>query len=123
MPSAPQRPMLTGSFGCDLCDGTGFEPFERGSYSFVRHCPRGCKPYRSQDGPRGDARVEEWSAASYGQDFGKVAQRGASEPTVPSEAWPGIEARLKAICRAKVRAKVPEFRYPGIEEDMAAVSK
>jgi len=113
-PPVPQTAgLLTGSFGCDLCEGTGFEPFTRGGYAFVRHCPRGCKPYRPEDGPRGDSRVESWSAKSSPAEFG-----GTHSRPIPFPDAKGIEERLKAICREKTAQGIEGFRYVGIEADM-----
>ena len=61
--SAPAK-LLDWTGECGLCDGSGFEPFERGGYSFVRYCPRGCKvgektrrpDYRSDTDLRAEAK-------------------------------------------------------------------
>lgn len=46
---------------CDLCEGSGFQPFERSGHSWVRFCPRGCRvgmerarDYRTDDERRED---------------------------------------------------------------------
>lgn len=40
---------------CELCEGTGFEPFERSGHMWVQFCPRGCKPHNAKlDGPKHD---------------------------------------------------------------------
>lgn len=57
-------PIVDWTGDCPLCEGTGFEPFERGGYAYVRFCPRGCKvasekprDYRTEDEKRADAKV------------------------------------------------------------------
>lgn len=99
---APQAPKLLDWTGeCGLCQGTGFEPFERGGYGFVRHCPRGCKSHNDKlDGPK------------------PRDNRAPSEPPFPDAK--GIIARLEAICREKTAQGIEGFKYLGIEADMAA---
>jgi len=80
---------LTGSFGCEICGGTGWEIVERSGYPVSQPCPNLCKPNRVT--PSGNG--AEISRVEARKEFG------------------GIEAKLKAICREK------GFRYPGIEED------
>jgi hypothetical protein len=61
---APPR-LMDWSGECPLCENTGFEPFERGGYMYVRYCPRGCKvgehvqkpDYRTDAEKRADAKV------------------------------------------------------------------
>jgi len=104
---------------CPDCDDTGFEPFERGGYSWVRHCPRGCKPHRHTDGPRAP-RVEEWRPGSDSGDgwVDVTAERQRSRAADPV-AVSALE-RVKAICRQRFAAGDKAFSYPGIVEDIAA---
>lgn len=99
--SAPPAQLLDWSGECGLCEGSGFEPFERRGVRWVRHCPRGCKPHRSEDGPK--------------------RERPAAE--VPFPEAKGIIAKLEAICREKTRQGLDGFKYAGIEEHMAAEAK
>ncbi len=34
---------------CPMCEGTGFEPFERSGYKWVRNCSAGCAPLREHE--------------------------------------------------------------------------
>ena len=47
------------SMVCSHCEGTGFEPFERGGYSWVRYCPRGCVIPEKGQGQAPDYRTTE----------------------------------------------------------------
>lgn len=54
---------------CHLCEGTGFEPFERNAYKWVRHCSRGCVPVRMGERPRApEPKPEEWKAREWRAD-------------------------------------------------------
>ena len=98
---------------CSLCDGTGFEPFERSGYRWVRHCPRGCLP-RRDNGPRPEPQAEEWQPGA-GWTKRPKQRREAPYPNAAST----IE-RLQAICREHYAVGDKSFHYPGIEADIAA---
>lgn len=61
---APAK-LLDWTGDCPLCEGTGFEPFERKGYMYVRHCPRGCiigagagaRDYRTDEEKKADAKA------------------------------------------------------------------
>ena len=93
----PQLVDWTGK--CGLCDGSGFEPFERDGHSWVRYCPRGCKPHNDKlDGPK---------------------SRDNRTSDLPFPDAKGILERLQAICREKTAQWIEGFKYLGIEADMA----
>ena len=98
--TAPPR-LLDWTGECGLCEGTGFEPFERDGYAFVRFCPRGCKPHNDNlDGERPRNR------------------RARSDPPFPDAK--GILERLEAICREKTEQGLEGFKYFGMEEQVDA---
>jgi hypothetical protein len=120
-PPPPSAGRLYGGFGCESCEGTGFEHFERSGYSFVRHCPRGCKPYNPKlDGPRGSQRVEEWRPGSDSGDGWVDVTAERQRRREPDPVTVSALERVRAICRQRYGAGDKAFSYPGIVEDIAA---
>ena len=64
---------------CPLCEGSGFEAFERGGYAYVRFCGRGCKVGEFQR--PADQRTDEEAKADArrGVDLCKRAYERAAE--------------------------------------------
>lgn len=78
------RPQIRGAlpeYECRECDGTGFEPFERSGYKWVRHCSRGCKPLRPEEKTqrRRPVEAQAWTGAMAGLGWDDAVGRFPGE--------------------------------------------
>jgi hypothetical protein len=91
-------PMLVGrNEGCQLCEGTGFEPFERGGYAYVRFCPRGCPVGIASEKPdyRTDAEKRADATAGVERIKAAVSEREAKDAEAQASEAQGKPASLR----------------------------